>query len=107
MSDEITIPKVGSRWRLRLWLNGTYDYAKDRYRADGRYAPNRMTNNVIEILSVVRFHDSEGEEQITLAYVVREAAGRNRNGYRKYRVNDIGFIKPELLDYCWREEVSE
>jgi len=104
MSDEL--PKIGSRWRLRTWLSGTYDYATHRYRADGRYAPNRMTNNVIEIVSVVQFENSKGEEEIYLVYVVREAARQTR-GYRKYKVDDIGFTDSKTLDYCWREEVSE
>jgi|SaaInlV_125m_DNA_1040241.scaffolds.fasta_scaffold41028_3 hypothetical protein len=105
MSIELTIPKVGSRWRLRMWLDGTYDYAKNSYRADGKYAPNRTTNNVIEIVSAVRYHDSKDEEQNCFVYVVRKAAGRDR--HRKYRVNEIGFISAETLNHCWREEVSE
>ena len=100
----INLPAVGSRWRQRMWLRGPYDWKKDDY-GPGRYAPNRMTNNVIEIISVVKFKDSEGEEAIVLVYIVREASGRNRNGYRKYRVDDISWMTPEALDAGgWREE---
>lgn len=105
MSDEL--PKIGSRWRKRVWIDGRRDWNENRRIGVGRYAPNRMTKNVIEILSLVRYHDSEGEEKICFAYVVREAAKRKPNGIREYRVDNIGFITPEKLNHCWREEVSE
>ena len=105
MSDDL--PKIGSRWRLRVWIEGRRDWNENRRIGKGRYAPNRMTKNVIEIVSVAQFENSKGEEEIYLVYVVRASAGRNRNGYNKYRLDNIGFISPERLDYCWREEVSE
>jgi len=89
------LPAIGSRWRQRMWMNGPYDWEKHSYKS-GKYAPNRMTNNVLEILA---HHTSidPNDPQIVAFWV--QVGGSSR-----YRIGEITVLGLDNLKHIYREE---
>lgn len=88
------LPAIGSRWRKRQWMAGPYDWEKHSY-GSGRYAPNRMTNSVLEIFAYHPVDDS-----IVLGHWVK-LGGRDK---RSYRIGDTREITLDDLRRIYVEE---
>jgi len=107
MSDDL--PKIGSRWRERQWI----------YRRKGKigYAPNRMSNHVIQILCYNPYITPQWEKALeegrlaeedrqSIVYVVVEGNKRN-NLNRGYGLGKVKCLSLNQLKERYREEVSE
>lgn len=107
MSDDL--PKIGSRWRERQWIR--------RPKGNSGYAPNRMSNHVIQILCYNPYITplwekalEEGpltkEDLPNIVYVVVEG-NKNNNPNRPYGLGYVSYLSLNRLKEQYREEVSE
>tara|TARA_R110000824_G_scaffold218690_2_gene405417 strand:+ start:2876 stop:3160 length:285 start_codon:yes stop_codon:yes gene_type:complete len=93
----MTKPPVGSRWRKRMWIEGRYDYKTNSYPNAG-FAPNRMSNSVLEILC---YHPFVSPDCMIAFWV--QLGGRDK---RNYRIGEIRVLTLEELERSYREEVT-
>ncbi|MDC3217828.1 hypothetical protein OAT94_02500 [Schleiferiaceae bacterium] len=115
MSDEL--PKIGSRWRERQWIRGRWDYTKNRRIGTSGYAPNRMSNHVIQILCINPYITplwekalEEGrhpkEDLPNIVYVVVEG-NKNNNPNKPYGLGYVSYMSLRKLKEAYREDKGD